>query len=213
MDIIILLYDRFEALDAIGPFDVLRNLPKAKVTFVAKDAGSVRNSSGALTVVAEKAMRDVTAADILVVPGGFGQEEAMRDEETLAWVRAIDATTAWTTSVCTGSLVLAAAGLLEGKQATSHWAALDRLREFGAEPTPERVVFQGKLVTAAGVSSGIDMALRLAAAIAGDDIAQAIQLGIEYDPQPPFDAGSPSKAPEAVKQAVAAVIAAAEASA
>jgi putative intracellular protease/amidase len=195
MDIAILLFDRFEALDAIGPFDVLRNLPGAQVTFVAKEAGPVKNSSGALTVLAEKALRDVTSADILLVPGGFGQEEAMRDTEILDWVRAIDATTTWTASVCTGSLVLAAAGLLDGKKSTCHWAALERLREFGAEPTLERVVFQGKVVTAAGVSSGIDMALRLAAQIAGDDIAQAIQLGIEYDPQPPFDSGSPAKAP------------------
>jgi len=195
MEIVILLYDRFESLDAIGPFDVLRNLPGAKVTFVAKEAGPVKNSSGALTVVAEKALRDVTAADILVVPGGFGQEEAMVDAETVDWVKRIHETTTWTTSVCTGSLILAAAGLLDGKRSTCHWAALERLREFGAEPTLERVVFQGKVVTAAGVSSGIDMALRLAQQIAGDDVAQAIQLGIEYDPQPPFDSGSPAKAP------------------
>jgi len=195
MDIAILVYDRFEALDAVGPFDVLRNLPGAKVTFVAKEVGPVKNSSGALTVLAEKAMRDVTSADILVVPGGFGQEQAMVDEETLAWVRAIDATSTWTTSVCTGSLILAAAGLLDGKKATCHWAALERLRQFNVEPTLERVVFQGKVVTAAGVSSGIDMALRLAQEIAGDDVAMAIQLGIEYDPQPPFDVGSPAKAP------------------
>ena len=122
----------------------------------------------------------------------------MRDEEILGWVRAIDETTTWTTSVCTGSLVLAAAGLLDGKKATGYWSALERLREFGAEPTLERVVFQGKVVTAAGVSSGIDMALTLAARIMGDEVAQAIQLGIEYDPQPPFDAGSPAKAPEMV---------------
>ena len=195
MDIAILLFDRFESLDAVGPFEVLRNLPGAKVTFVARQAGPVRNSSGALAIVADKAIAEVTSADILVVPGGFGQAALMEDEEILGWIRAIDATTTWTTSVCTGSLLLAAAGLLQGKQATSHWLALEQLPAYGAEPTLERVVVQGKIVTAAGVSSGIDMALRLASMIAGDDVAQAIQLGIEYDPQPPFDAGSPQKAP------------------
>ena len=196
MDVVILLFDRFEALDAIGPFDVLRNLPGAKVTFVAKEAGPVKNSSGALTVLAERAIADVASADIVVVPGGFGQEEAMRDAEILRWLQTVDTT--WMTSVCTGSLVLAAAGLLDGKQATCHWAQLERLRDFGAEPTLERVVFQDHVVTAAGVSSGIDMALRLAAEIAGDFTAQCIQLGIEYDPQPPFDSGSPLKAPAEV---------------
>lgn len=195
MDIVILVFDRFEALDAIGPFDVLRNLPGAKVTFVAKQAGPVKNSSGALTVVAEKGIAEVTSADILVVPGGFGQSMLMDDDEVLSWIRAIHETTTWTTSVCTGSLVLAAAGLLRGLKATSHWAALEQLRPFDVEPTLERVVIQGKIVTAAGVSSGIDMALTLAQLIAGDDVAKAIQLGIEYDPQPPFDCGSPLKAP------------------
>ena len=126
----------------------------------------------------------------------------MLDEEILAWIRVIDGTTQWTTSVCTGSLVLAAAGLLEGKDATSHWLAADRLKEFGASPTLMRVVEQGKVVTAAGVSAGIDMGLRLAARIAGDDVAQMIQLGIEYDPQPPFDAGSPEKAPDHIVEAM-----------
>jgi putative intracellular protease/amidase len=195
VDIAILLFDRFTALDAVGPYEVLRNLPGAKVTFVAKEVGPVRTDSGALAITADKAIRDVPSADIVVVPGGPGQEGAMVDDEILSWVRAIDATTTWTTSVCTGSLVLAAAGLLTGLRATCHWAALERLREFDVTPTLERVVVEGKLVTAAGVSSGIDMALQLAAKIAGDDVAQAIQLGIEYDPQPPFDAGSPEKAP------------------
>jgi transcriptional regulator GlxA family with amidase domain len=195
VDVAILLYDRFTALDAVGPYEVLRNLPGASVTFVGKDVGPVRADSGVLAIVADAAIRDVPSADILVVPGGPGQEEAMLDGEILEWLRAVDATSTWTTSVCTGSLVLAAAGLLGGKRATTHWTALDRLREFDAEPTLERVVFQGKVVTAAGVSSGIDMALRLVAAIQGDDVAQAIQLGIEYDPQPPFDSGSPEKAP------------------
>jgi putative intracellular protease/amidase len=195
VDITILLFDRFTALDAVGPYEVLRNLPGATVTFVAKTTGPVRTDSGALAITADRAISEVTSTDVLVVPGGPGQEQAMVDDEIIAWVRAIDATTTWTTSVCTGSLVLAAAGLLTGMSATCHWAALERLREFDVTPTLERVVFEGKVVTAAGVSSGIDMALRLAAKMAGDDVAQAIQLGIEYDPQPPFDSGSPAKAP------------------
>ena len=195
MDVTILLYDRFTALDAVGPYEVLRNMPGATVTFVAKEAGPIRTDSGALAITADKSIADVTSTDVLVVPGGPGQEAAMVDEEILAWVRAIDATTTWTTSVCTGSLILAAAGLLTGMSATCHWAALERLREFDVTPTLERVVFEGKVVTAAGVSSGIDMGLRLPAKMAGDDVAQAIQLGIEYDPQPPFDSGSPTKAP------------------
>jgi putative intracellular protease/amidase len=196
MDIAILIYERFTALDAVGPYEVLRNLPGATVTFVAKEVGPVRTDSGALAITADKAIRDVTTADVLVVPGGPGQSDFMEDEEILGWLRAIDATSTWTTSVCTGSLLLAAAGLLDGKKATSHWTALDQLTKYGAEPTLERVVEQGKVITAAGVSSGIDMGLRLAAHIAGDDVAKAIQLGIEYDPQPPFDAGSPEKAPK-----------------
>jgi transcriptional regulator GlxA family with amidase domain len=142
---------------------------------------------------------------VLVVPGGFATVELEKDESLLQWIRAIDATSTWTTSVCTGSLLLAAAGLLDGKEATSHWASLDRLKEYGAIPTGRRVVEQGKVITAAGVSSGIDMGLTLAARIAGDDFAQAIQLGIEYDPQPPFDAGSPEKAPQAAVERLVAM--------
>ena len=196
MDIAILLFDRFTALDAVGPYEVLRSLPGATITFVAKEVGPVRTDSGSLAITADKAIRDVPSPDIIVVPGGPGQTALMNDEEILSWVRAVHETTQWTTSVCTGSLVLAAAGLLDGKQATSHWLALDQLTAYGAEPTLERVVEQGKIITAAGVSAGIDMALRLAAHIAGDDVAQMIQLGIEYDPQPPFDSGSPEKAPK-----------------
>ena len=202
MDIAILIYDRFTALDAVGPYEVLRNLPGATVTFVAKEEGPVRTDSRALAIVADKAIRDVPMTDVVVVPGGPGQSDLMEDDEILSWLRAIDSTTQWTTSVCTGSLLLAAAGLLEGKKATSHWLALEQLTKYGAEPTLERVVEQGKIITAAGVSSGIDMGLRLAAHIAGDDVAQMIQLGIEYDPQPPFDAGSPEKAPAHLVEAM-----------
>jgi putative intracellular protease/amidase len=194
----ILIFDRFTALDAVGPYEVLRSLPKAEVKFVAKQPGPVRTDAGSLAITADYALGDVTSPEILVVPGGPGQTALMEDREILDWVRLVHTKTKWTTSVCTGSLVLAAAGLLEGLRATSHWLALDLLRQYGAEPSPERVIVQGKIITAAGVSSGIDMALTLAAREYGDEVAQAIQLGIEYDPQPPFDAGSPNKAPAAV---------------
>ncbi len=195
MDIAILIFDKLTALDAIGPYEVLQRLPGAQVKFVAAERGMVRTEQGMLGLNADYALDEVTSADVLLVPGGIGTRPLVEDQPTLEWVRAIDATSEWTTSVCTGSLLLAAAGLLNGKKATTHWRVLELLSVFGAEPVSERVVTQGKYITAAGVSSGIDMALRLAAHIAGDDIAQAIQLGIEYDPQPPFDSGSVAKAP------------------
>ncbi|MGW2417221.1 DJ-1/PfpI family protein [Streptomyces tubercidicus] len=198
MQLAILLYDRFTALDAIGPYDTLSRVPGTETVFVAERTGPHRNDLGSLGLVAEATLDEVTAPDILVVPGGPGQLAHMTDGPLQEWIRAVDAHTTWTTSVCTGSLILAAAGLLKGRRATSHWLALDQLPGFGAEPTGERVVFDGKYVTAAGVSSGIDMGLTLAARIAGDTVAQTIQLGIEYDPQPPYDAGSPEKAPAEV---------------
>ena len=198
MDIAILIFDRLTALDAIGPYEVLQRLPGATVRFVGSERGPVRTEQGMLGLVADFARDEVTRADILVVPGGIGTRPLVDDEPTLEWIRAIDAGSEWTTSVCTGSLLLGAAGLLEGKEATTHWRALELLGKFGATPVSRRVVEQGKVITAAGVSSGIDMALTLAARVAGDEIAQAIQLGIEYDPQPPFDSGSVAKAPEAV---------------
>jgi putative intracellular protease/amidase len=198
VDIAILLFDRFTALDAVGPYEVLRSLPGATVTFVAKEVGPVRTDSRSLAITADKAIRDVPSPDIVVIPGGPGQSDFMEDDEILSWIRSVHETTQWTTSVCTGSLLLGAAGLLDGLEATSHWLALEQLPALGATPTLMRVVEQGRIITAAGVSSGIDMALRLAAHIAGDDVAQMIQLGIEYDPQPPFDSGSPEKAPAAL---------------
>jgi transcriptional regulator GlxA family with amidase domain len=195
MDIAILLYDRVTALDAIGPYEVLSRLPGAKATFLAGEAGPVRTDKGMLTLVAERSLAELTRPDIVLVPGGPGEVAARAGEPMLAWLRTADETSTWTTSVCTGSLILAAAGLLQGKRATSHWLALEALGRLGATPVSERVVFDGKIATAAGVSAGIDMALSLAARVAGDAVAQAIQLGIEYDPQPPFDAGSPLKAP------------------
>jgi len=198
VDIVCLLFDGITALDIVGPYEVLQRLPDAQVRFVAREAGPVRTDNGFLALVADAALDETTQADVLVVPGGFATRALEQDAALLEWIRAIDATSTWTTSVCTGSMLLAAAGLLAGKEATTHWASLERLREYGAIPTGRRVVEQGKVVTAAGVSSGIDMALTLAARIAGDEYAQGIQLGIEYDPQPPFDAGSTDKAPAPV---------------
>ncbi|MGI5479670.1 DJ-1/PfpI family protein [Streptomyces lavendofoliae] len=195
MQIAILLYPGFTALDAVGPFEIVSRLPGAQTVLVAKEAGPVSNDQGNLTLVADRALAEVTAPDIVLVPGTGDWAPVTRDEETLDWLRAADATSTWTTSVCTGSLILAAAGLLRGRRATTHWLAMDELEEHGAEPTGERVVFDGKYVTAAGVSSGIDMGLHLVGRIAGDRQAQTVQLLTEYDPQPPYDAGSPDKAP------------------
>ncbi|MFG3145936.1 DJ-1/PfpI family protein [Streptomyces sp. NPDC048243] len=195
MQIAIVLYDRFTALDAVGPYETLGRLPDADTVFVAERTGPVRSDTGRLALIADKSLAEVPRPDVVVVPGGPGQGAQMDNEVLLDWLRTADGTSAWTTSVCTGSLLLASAGLLEGRRATSHWLALDGLEKFGAEPTGERVVFDGKYVTAAGVSSGIDMGLTLLGRIAGDEHAQAVQLLTEYDPQPPYDAGSPEKAP------------------
>jgi putative intracellular protease/amidase len=194
INIVIPIFPGFTALDAIGPYEVLRMLPGATVTFAAAVPGLTRSDSGAVGLNADASFAEVESADILIVPGGPGSRAQLEDEQTLDWIRTIHATTQWTTSVCSGSLVLAAAGLLDGLDATTHWGVVDLLEKLGAHYTAQRVVRQGKIVTAAGVSAGIDMALTLAALVAGEDIAKAIQLAIEYDPQPPFDAGSPAKA-------------------
>jgi putative intracellular protease/amidase len=202
MDIAILIYDRFTALDAVGPYEVLSRLPDAKVTFVAEYAGPKRTDTGQLALLADATISELSHPEIVVVPGGPGQAALMEDGPVHRWLRGAHETSTWTTSVCTGSLILAAAGLLEGIRATSHWLALEELGSLGAEPSSERVVFEGKIVTAAGVSAGIDMALALVARVAGEQLAQAIQLGIEYDPQPPFDAGSPRTAPAEIVEAL-----------
>jgi len=202
MQIAIVLYDRFTALDAVGPYQVFSNLPGAQVVFAAGQAGRVSDDERSLYLSAEAALPDVPHPDLVVVPGGPGQNDQMDDGPLHDWLRAVDQGTAWTTSVCTGSLILAAAGLLTGRRATSHWLARGELGRRGAVPVSERVVFDGKYVTAAGVSAGIDMGLALAGRIAGDQTAQAIQLGIEYDPQPPYDAGSPDRAPADITNAM-----------
>jgi transcriptional regulator GlxA family with amidase domain len=196
VEIAILLFDGITALDAVGPYEALAMIPEAHVRFVGTERGAKRAArNGALALVADHTLAEVAHPDIVVVPGGPGEEAIRRDPEVLAWLRKAHETTRWTTSVCTGALTLAAAGFLDGIEATTHWSSMDDLAALGAVPVTERVVVSGKVVTAAGVSAGIDMALRLAQLEAGDDIAMAIQLILEYDPQPPFDAGSPAKAP------------------
>jgi transcriptional regulator GlxA family with amidase domain len=194
VEIAILLFPRLTALDAVGPYEVLRGIGTADVRFVAAEPGEQRTDHGALALVADHALDAVPTPDVIVVPGGPGEVAAREDARVLEWLRAADAVSTWTTSVCTGSLILGAAGILRGKRATSHWTALDALRDFGAAPVEERIVVDGKVVTAAGVSAGIDMALWLAARLADEPTAHAIQLALEYDPQPPFDSGSTATA-------------------
>jgi putative intracellular protease/amidase len=207
MKIALALYDKFTALDIIGPYQVLAALPGAEAFFVAEKRGIVSDDSGAVRLEATRSFAEVREADIVVVGGGPFTHTLIPNHPIIPWLRDMHGRTQWTTSVCTGSLLLGAAGILRGRKATTHWLSLDLMAEFGAEPSSERVVEQGKVVTAAGVSSGIDMALLLAQRIAGDDVAQAIQLSIEYDPQPPFDAGSPAKAPKHVVDLVTAAAA------
>lgn len=202
MDVAIPIFDDLTALDAVGPYEVLSRLPGARVRWVAREARPHRADRG-LTIVADAVYEDVAHPDVVVVPGGAGNRALLDDERTLAWLRGAHATSAWTTSVCTGSLLLGAAGILEGLRATTHWANVGDLARYGAIPVAdERVVEQDKVVTAAGVSAGIDMALTLVARIAGDVVAQAVQLGVEYDPQPPFDTGSLAKAGPGLEELV-----------
>jgi putative intracellular protease/amidase len=204
MQIAVFLFDRVTALDAVGPYEVLSRVPGATTVFVGERLGQVRTDLGSLGLTVDATLDEVTAPDVVVVPGGIGQQAHMADGPVHEWLRAVDATSTWTTSVCTGSLILASAGLLTGRRATSHWVRRDELADHGAIPTADRVVTDGKYVTAAGVSAGVDMALTLTAAIAGEEHARAVQCGIEYDPHPPFDTGSPEKAgPAIVEQLLA----------
>jgi transcriptional regulator GlxA family with amidase domain len=224
MEIALLLYDGMAALDAVGPYEVLRNVPGWEVRTVAPAKGEVRDERGTMGLVADRALAEVASADVLLVPGGRGNRPLLQDDGLLEWLREIDRTTMlleheplhawirgvhetskWTTSVCTGSLLLGAAGLLEGKRATTNWLELDTLRAYGADPVGGRFVEDGKVITAAGVTAGIDMALHLVAREVGPEVAQAIQLGIEYDPHPPFDSGSPEKAPAEIVELVRSV--------
>lgn len=208
MQIACLVYEGLTALDIMGPYEVLCRLPECELRFVARRRGEVRTDTGAFGIVVDHAMADLPHPDVFVVPGGLeGTFAAARDEETLEWVRGAHASSRFSTSVCTGALILGAAGLLTGLRATTHWAAAPLLEAHGATYTEERVVREGRIVTAAGVSAGIDMALHLAAEISGEQTARTIQLAIEYDPQPPFDAGAPSKAGDAIVTAARAALA------
>ena len=206
LSIAIALFDRVTMLDAIGPYSVLAGLPNSEITFLAERPGPVLDSHGRMAVVAHAAYADMPDPDVIVVPGGVITVQMSREEThpILDWIAQVHPGTTRTTSVCTGSQLLGAAGVLEGVPATSHWYVRDTLSEFGAIPTDERVVTHGKIITAAGVSSGIDMALQLVANLQSDEVAQAIQLSIEYDPDPPFNAGHPRCAPPAITEMVSA---------
>lgn len=200
MQIAIPLFPKFTALDAIGPYEVLQRIPGYDITFIGHQRGEVRSENGFLGITVDAVFEDVPQPDIIVFPGGVGTRPLMHDERVLEWVRSAHATSTYTTSVCTGSLVLGAAGLLTGLSATTYWAAMDVLEKLGAHPTGQRVVehLDQRIITAAGVSSGIDMALRLVELLIDDTAAKACQLMIEYDPQPPFDAGAPEKVDDVV---------------
>ncbi|MEU8380815.1 DJ-1/PfpI family protein [Streptosporangium sp. NPDC048865] len=200
MHIAIPLYAGYDAMDALGPYFVLRNVPGATVTFVAERPGVVADEGVTLTATASFA--DLPGPDVLVVPGTKDVKRSMADQELIRYVRAVHPTTTWTTSVCVGSLALGAAGLLEGVRATTHWVARDLLARLGARPVDERFVRDGKIITSGGVLAGIDMALYLASLLAGEDMAMAIQLGLEYAPEPPFDAGTPKTAPPEITELV-----------
>jgi len=210
MNIVFLLFDRITALDAVGPYEVLARLPGARVTFAAPQAGEIRTDNRALGLVADAGIDQIGGCDLLVVPGGFGTRMLERDQRLLDWLRAIDRTTQVTAAVCTGSILLAAAGLLKGRRANTHWAHRHRLTEHGAIAVAQRIVRDGKYATAAGVSAGIDLALTLAIQLAGPEVAAAIQLTIEYDPRPPLDCGDASRAPAALRDNILARVRARE---
>jgi transcriptional regulator GlxA family with amidase domain len=205
MQVAYLLYDRFTALDITGPHEVLNSVPDVESIFVAETAGPIRNESDTLSLVADASLDEVPNPGAIVVPGGYGTRALLEHQPVLDWIRTAHETSEYTTSVCTGTLLLAAAGLLDDTPATTHFLARELLGELGAKPVSERVVEEGRILTAAGVSSGIVMALRLVQLKYGDEVAQAVQLGIEYDPQPPLDAGSPEKAPKEIVDLVTAV--------
>ncbi|MEV0698125.1 DJ-1/PfpI family protein [Saccharopolyspora sp. NPDC050389] len=197
MDIAFVLYDKFTALDLVGPYEALAGNPASTPHFVAAGRDTVRCDSG-LPIQPTTTFAELDRPDIVVVPGSSAWRTALDDEELVSWLAAVHPNTTWTTSVCTGSLLLAKAGILTGKRATTHWTVREVLGELGAEVVTDRVVFDGKVVTGAGVSAGIDMGLRLASELWGEDVAKMIQLMLEYDPQPPFDTGSPEKADPAL---------------
>jgi transcriptional regulator GlxA family with amidase domain len=193
LQIALVLYPGFTALDIVGPHQVLASVPQHDVAFVAAQVGPVTDDTGRCQLIASTPFEEISAPDVVVIGGTLFDPEP--DKSIVEWLRAVHPTTTWTTSVCTGSICLAAAGILNGIDATTHWARIAELERHGARYLAERVVQRGKVMTAAGVSAGIDMALTLVDRLHGPQLAQAVQLGLEYDPHPPFDTGSPAKAP------------------
>lgn len=196
-----LLFDGLDQIDLTGPFAVFSRIPNATYRVFGKTTAPVRDARG-LRLMADAILAEAPQLDLLHIPGGFGQEALMDDEEVLAWIRAQAAGVRLLLSVCTGALVCGAAGLLKGRRATTHWASMYLLPFFGATPVNQRVVTDGNIVFAAGLTAGIDGALRVAADLRGDEVAQAIQLAMAYAPEPPFSAGSPETAPPAVLERV-----------
>jgi transcriptional regulator GlxA family with amidase domain len=195
MKIVILIFDNFTALDIVGPYEVLNKLPNSQIYLAGLEKTVYMDTYG-LKIQADYSIDEISQADILLIPGGFGVDTLLKNTELLNWIQKIDSTTQWTTSVCSGSLLLAQAGLLNRKNCTTHWRRKEQLSNFNVIVKDERYVQDGKFVTSAGVSAGIDMALYLVSKIAGDQTAKMIQLAIEYDPKPPFDCGSPDKVPK-----------------
>ena len=197
MEIVILLFDNVNALDVVGPCEVLSKMPNTVIKYASKEPGPKQADIG-IKLIADYSLEGISKPDILLIPGGVGVTTAINDSCIIDWVQQIHKTTTWTASVCTGAMLLGRAGILKGLKATTHWTSLQKLADFGAKPQKERVVIDGKVITSAGVSAGIDMALTLTSLIAGETTAKAIQLAIEYDPAPPFNAGSPDKAPKKI---------------
>jgi transcriptional regulator GlxA family with amidase domain len=195
MKIVILLFDNYTALDIVGPYEVLNKLPDSKIYLVGLEKKEYCDTYG-LKISADYSIQDISQADVLLIPGGFGIDNLLKNKEIIEWIQKVDSTTTWTVSVCSGSLLLAQAGLLYDKNCTTHWRRKDQLKNFNVTILNERYVQDGKIITSAGVSAGIDMALYLVSKIAGDQTAKMIQLAIEYDPKPPFDYGSPDKIPK-----------------
>ena len=201
MEMAVLIFDGVNALDIVGPCEVLSKVPGMNVRYVSKEPGPKQTSEG-LKLIADHKLEDVTRPDIVLIPGGFGSLSVDKDPEVFEWIRQVHQSSKWTASVCTGALILGLAGILKGLKATTHWVRLPCLEDFGAKPQKQRVVIDGKVITSAGVSAGIDMAITLVNLLAGETTAKAIQLAIEYDPAPPFDAGSPDKVPEDIFELV-----------
>jgi transcriptional regulator GlxA family with amidase domain len=193
MKIAILLFDNYTALDVVGPYEVLSNIPNSKIYFTAEKPGLYKNNKG-IQIFADCSLNDIEYPEIVVIPGGFGIDAILDNKEILKWVNAVHKKSQWTTSVCSGSLLLVAAGILNGRKVTTHWNRVEQLKKYPVEFVNERYVKDGKIITSAGVSAGIDMALYLVSLVVNENFAKAVQLAIEYDPKPPFDSGSPEKA-------------------